>query len=66
MERKNLISYIFGGTKKAWILLFGAALLSSFACEIEVPSEFIVLYATVVSFYFGAGGVKLGNELKKE
>ena len=66
MEGKDLISYIFGGTKKAWILLFGAALLGCFAYKIDVPSEFVVLYATVVSFYFGAGGVKLGNELKKE
>ena len=59
-----MVDKIFGGTKKAWILIMTLGLLGLYYAKGEVPNEFILIYIAIVSAYFGAGSVKLGMKQK--
>lgn len=61
---RSIVDKIFGGTKKAWILIMTLGLLGLYYINGDVPDEFILIYITIVSAYFGAGSVKLGMSLK--
>jgi len=65
-EKQNIIDRIFGGTKKAWVLIATVGLFVAWGLDIDVPTEFFVLYSTVVGIYFGVGGVKLGLETQNK
>ena len=65
VQTRSYIDKVFGGTKKAWIILMTLGLLGLYYTQESVPYELLLIYITIVSTYFGAGSVKLGIDSKK-
>lgn len=66
LPHRSVIDRVFGGTKKAWILIMTIGILGLYYTRGEVPAGLLLLYTTIISIYFGAGSVKLGMDITKK
>lgn len=65
-ETKSIVDYIFGGTKKALIMIMLLTIVIGILAGKAIPEEFIEMATYLIMIYFGAGGVKLGMEMKSK
>lgn len=65
-ETKSIVDYIFGGTKKALIMIMLLTIVIGILAGKAIPAEFIEMATYLIMIYFGAGGVKLGMEMKSK
>lgn len=61
-----IIDRIFGGTKKALLMLMLLTMIVATLMDKPIPAEFINMATGLMLIYFGAGGVKLGMDIQNK